>query len=640
MRSLLLFVALLLAFFAAAQWSDVFVSHWLNMTPAKLCAVDKPTVCVYVPKLTTLTNIDTSKTLLMAVYWSGTATRYSTTLLSDYAMLQAVAYSRGVTVVVNVTKPGLLYSPYSFNIYSFSSGVSGSTTSYRACGGYYSNAYSVDPGLYQVSNLWPPLYFLDVNTCTSYRLVDLVSNVDNVTVPWFSLYMASMLPNTTKIYYDSNWWSWNLNGTKHLYRTHFYSRTAPLGFGIYITDNVVRDTLVMPYDGRVGPQGYDTLQNATINYPPYGAGILYNIGQYPGDGAVFANIPTVPYGPSVKVTHIADGTAGYAVINVTSYFAGSGYFTYAAFFKRYAVVEVAAQDMVYTYATRGIACPYVAPGGGQTVYVLNRLDRVQEVEICNNATSPLIVALYYKSYYSTNIYFFADRIDPGACRRLRWDSYITSKPEIDIFTSERNFCNYRYAAYTMLYNPGWRHYLFANYTLKAAVPISPDAAYAAMWQQVMQTMAQMYNATNNAIQQWLKQQAATAQSLQSLAAATPQFQGTIKMDSSTSTWLQTTLNQLQKYQVVGPSVGGTISVSLQAPSAFTAAASAAAVATAWAASRKTLATAAFLAGFAVLATSLFVYYLYGAMVTTGLILAAVALMSIGAAAAWFRKSED
>jgi len=63
LRSLLLF-ALLPAALAAAQ--DVFISYWFNMTPTKLCAVDVPSRCFFIPRVDP--NVDPSKTLVIVTY--------------------------------------------------------------------------------------------------------------------------------------------------------------------------------------------------------------------------------------------------------------------------------------------------------------------------------------------------------------------------------------------------------------------------------------------------------------------------------------------------------------------------------------------------------------------------------------------
>jgi len=144
--------------------------------------------------------------------------------------------------------------------------------------------------------LTPPLYWLDINTCLSYKLVEKTSNVANVTLPWFSLYVAALLPNTTKIFYDSYLYSWNLNGVSHMYRTHFHQFLSPIGFGIYIANGNVTSTLVMrdyyisPIYAWSGPVGFDVLNNATLTRPTYSTAFLYNIGSTYGDAPFFRKV--------------------------------------------------------------------------------------------------------------------------------------------------------------------------------------------------------------------------------------------------------------------------------------------------------------------------------------------------------------
>ena len=642
LRSLLLLAVLFAASASAAQWSDIFVSYWLNATPVKMCAVDRPSVCAYVPK-PPFENLDPRKTLVVAVYRRHASTLWSATLLTDYAMLQAVVRNTPAWAVVNVTRPGLLYSSYSFDVYSFSRGTRGSSSSYVVCNKTYTHAYWADAGLYNVSRLTPPLYWLDISTCISYRLVERVDSVANVTLPWYSLYAAALLPNTTKIYPDSYWFSQNLNGTRHAYRTYFHSTppASPLGLGVYIANSTVVSTVVMKAGNLDGPWGYDALRNSTSPRPPYIRAVMYNIGTTYGDARLYAHIPTVPLGPRVKFTHIANGTAGYAVVNM-SHIGPTTQLAYEAFFARYAVVEVAAEDFTYVYATRGVACPLALPAGGAVVYTLNRLDRVQEIEVCNNSTAAVVLALLHTSPHSSiNQYFSADVVAVGKCARLRWDSSIASKPILFFFDSERKLCNRSHRSATTSYNVGWRHFYFANGTLRPVQPITPDAMYEEMWRRILEEMARMYNATANELQRWLQAQANASQSLQSLISSLPRFHGTIRMDSSTSVWLQTVLNELGRWHVPGPpSGGGGFSAGPPATPALTASAAAAAVATAWAASRRSLATAAFLAGFAILATALFTAALYGTTVTAALVTVGVMLMAVGAAAAWMRQTGE
>jgi hypothetical protein len=238
---------------------------------------------------------------------------------------------------------------------------------------------------------------------------------------------------------------------------------------------------------------------------------------------------------------------------------------------------------------------------------------------------------------------YGDRVEPRNCTRLRWDGAISAKPQLRVYTTPQDVCsNNNYVLSTTSYNPGWRYNLVGN-SLVPVGPISPDYNYASQLLELLRWLSQLYRNTWGNFTRYLNATRganATAFNMTSFYASMPQFVGNIRMESATSTWLRTTLNELQKWRVAAPAVGGAVSVSLQAPSALTASAAAVAVATAWAVSRRSLATAAFLAGFAILATALFVAALYGATITAALVMAAVILMSIGAAAAWQKQTGE
>jgi len=646
MSLLSLFFVALLAALASAQWSDVFVSYWINATPVRLCAVDQPSICVYVPK-PDLGGLDPSNVLLVAVSRSGPALRSdaASELLTEYSMLQAVARNAPVRVVINITRAGLLYTTSShFRIYSFRTGTWTSSTSYTVCGRTYPFAYWAEAGLYNVTNLTPPLFWLDTRTCTSYRVVATVSGVRNITMPWYSLYIATLLPNVTKIYHHSGLSAWVLNGTRHEYRTHFHHFLLPLGSGSYIAGNTVVPTLVMmnyyraAHFPRSGPRGYDVLNRIEYELPPYhDIAVLYNIGGAYGDAVFLVRLPRRPNGSSLDVAHVADGTAGFATINMSRY--PPSYFMYAAFFTRYTTVEVAVRDRHYTYATRGIACPYLRPLHSAPMYVLNRLNRVSEIEICNNTTNTVVMGLFYAALAQITMYdqyFFVDKIEPGRCARLLWDISLAAKPSLHIFTSESNFCRLNATRRTIEYNVGWRHYYFPNGTLRPVAPLTPDTAYESVWLDVIRTLAQMFNATMNVLQTWLQAQANATQNMQSLVSSLPRFHGTIRMESATSTWLRTTLNELQRWQVAGAS-GSFSSIALPAVPVAVAPAAAAAVAVAWAASRRDddVATTAAVAGIALALFGILMTLIYG---TGSLALVALGVIVAAAAAAWRRIS--
>ena len=659
LRSLFL-AALLFAVFAAAQY-DVFMSVRLNMTPVMQCVADAPNRCFYVPRIDL--NIDPTKTLAIVTFRDGTYVRAVTNPIGDYLLLRYIMSNTWYSwYIVSIPRPGLLYSPNPFKIGPAGSKSQTPASSYTACGKTYANAYHIAaPGAYNITPLQPPFYVLDLDKCVEYRIVEHQSAVDNITAGWYSLYLAELNPPARAIYYGgysgSASYAYVLNGTFHAYLTYFHGALQPLGEGFYIlqsrTAAHVASTLVMPaysygiFYSQRGPVAYDTWPDFRTYVGALGAVyVAYNIGLPPGDAYHMAllqgaNPPPAP----AELVYVADsgdgsgGASGYFLVKEQRPGAGASYITYH---RRYAVVHVSFSDGVYAYDTRGLACPMTSVYG--TGWTLNRLERSYEIEICNNNTNTVYVALYSGILYGTNVYMYGDRVQPRNCTRLRWDAAIDTKPYLRVYTTPQGLCAAanNYTLSTTNYSPGWRYNLIGS-SLVPVRPISPDYDYVSQLLELLKWLSQLYRNLQGNFSRYVNKTRsanATAFNLTSIYASMPQFIGTIKMESATSTWLRTTLNELQRWRVVGPAVGGAVSVSLQAPSALAASAAATAVATAWAASRRSLATAAFLAGFAILASSLFVYYLYGATVTVGLILAAVALMSIGAAAAWFRRAED
>ena len=635
LRSLLLFA--LFAVSAAAQPSDVydvFMSTWLNTTPTRLCAVDAPSRCYYIPRVDL--NIDPTETLAVVAYRCGAGSTCA--VLNPIGEYQLLSYVVTATMaprwyVIHVPRPGLLYAGVSFRIGPPGSGDGGkvSAASYILCGKTYQHAYYALPGTYNITPLPLPLYFVDPEKCVEYRIAASAGSVVNITAGWYSLYLAELNPAARRIYYDENRRAMVLNGTLHAYLTYFHGSYMPLGEGFYIlltsTTAQVAQTLVMPqfrYSAFIsyrGPVAYSAWRGfATFVGSPGVMYIHYNIGLPPGDG-FFMTVPLGVRPPALaEYVYITDGSAGYFLLKKPPAEAvGPGYATYHT---RYAVVHAAFSNGTHLYDTRGLACPML--GGRGTGWALNRLDRAYEVEICNNNTSAAYVGLYLEGRPAGSVnpeispgfwtYMYGDVIQPRNCSRLRWDSWIVAKPQLRVYTTPQGLCaaanNYTLA--TTSYSPGWRYALVGN-SLVPIGPIAPDYNYTAIWLDLLKYLNQLYTSILDDIRKKLnatKTSNATAPfNLTSLFTGR-QFLGTIKMDAATSTWLRTTLNELQKWHVAGAPVGGAVSVRLQAPSALTASAAAAAVAVAWAASRRSLATAAFLAGFAVLATALFAAALY------------------------------
>jgi hypothetical protein len=673
-RSLLLAVLLLAALAAAARpTEDVFMSVWLNMTPVRQCAADAPNRCFYIPRVDL--NIDPTKTLAVVTYRCGWYVCAVMNPIGDYLLLNYIMTAAHRWYIVNITRPGLLYSPSPFRIGPAGTSSQVRATSYTACGKTYPYAYYVAaPGAYNITPLQPPFYIVDLDTCVEYRFVVRETAVVNITARWYSLYLAELNPPARKIYHSDAGSTKNayvLNGTLHAYLTFFHHALRPQGSGFYIFQTSasvhVAQTLVMPYYHRSGyynhrgPVAYDVWNNN--NFPtktgsPGVSYVAYTIGLPPGDGYLMAVLPGAGIVAPAELMYVSGnasqvgGAVGYFLIDVPVLTQGAGYIVYT---RRYDVTHVAYADVSYAYDTRGVACTLRIDDVG-VGWALNRLDRVYEIEICNNNTHATYVVFYYGSvnfvgditgsviYPGFQLYMYGDRVEPGNCTRLKWDGAVVSKPHLRVYTTPQGVCaaSSNYTLSTTDYNPGWRYNLVGN-SLVPVRPISPDYDYASQLLELLKWLSQLYRNLQGNFSRYLNATRganATAFNLTDFFKSQPRFLGTIKMDSATSTWLRTMLSELQRWQVAAPAVGGAVSVSLQAPSALTASAAAAAVATAWAASRRSLATAAFLAGFAVLATALFTYYLYGATVSVSLVLAGVMLMTLGAAAAWFRRSED
>ena len=635
LRSALL-LALLLAALAAAQWSDVVMAVAVNTTTVKVCAVDNPTRCVFTPVLNA--TIDPLRSVVYATDYSA----QTGWIITPYTV---VIENTPIDVEVYVPAGGYIWH------YGNEFTVDGRAPDRMKLCGRNENVYGVlvGPGRYNIhidglyfwswAYYYSPLWFTTADCRASFMLVHQIDFVVNFTRRYALMVLYMPTANATYPYE----WTTALNGTAHAYFVRFGdARVAAAGF--YIANKTRMPTFAYydvfnVYKFFLGPHAYDAYLNKTLNPDVYRHVIVvYNIGPTPGDGVAVIDTPDSIYG-AAEVGWIGNGTGGYLRVLDNGVFEQKWL---EIFVKRYSFVEVAIKDDLYEYSTRTIACP---PYVGTTARVfdteLARLDRAKEIELCNNMTSAIYVALA-NTWYGT--YAFIDEIKPGECRRLRWDGvYGVEQTALEFYDSPQNLCRLERAAVRyggQDYATGWRYYVTSGYSLVPASPIDLDTLYAEMWKQIIENMAKQYNETQNVLQQWLQMQANATKKIEDYYKSLPQYQGTIRMESSTSVWLQSVLSVISRYTVPGlPPVGGGFAPA-PLPSGVSAAAAAAAVAVAWAASRRSLATAAFLAGFAILASALFVYYLYGTTVTAGLILAAVALMSIGAAAAWFRRAED
>jgi hypothetical protein len=648
----LLFAALLLAVLAAAQFewqSDMLISTWSNMSATKMCATDAPSRCYFVPKLDFA--VDPTKTLLIVTYQCGTSVCNVANPIGDYLLLRYIFTATKTWYIIDIPRGGLLYSPNPFKIGPVGSNMQVSATSYTVCGKTYNYAYYASAGSYNITPLQPPYYIVDINNCFEYRIVAPSGAVVNITTGWFSLYLAELMPYTRKIFYSNQGYA--LNGTLHAYFTYFHAFLNPMGSGFYIMGPRVSMTLVMPfyyYSGFYsfrGPVAFDVWSDYWLyGGAPGDLRIAYNIGPPPGDGFMMAVLAGTVASGGARLAYVSENATGYFVIQYPSRMIGAGYVTFQ---RRYAVVDVTLADNIYIYNTRGIACPIAYYNMG---WFFNRLDRSYEVEVCNNRTDAVYVTLgcvYLTSnlvggYITPGFYrnMYGDLIAPGKCVRLRWDSAIASdKPCLQVYKSAQDVCAYySYVISTTNYNPGWRHFLFQNNTLKAVAPIAPDYDFPSLLKQLVDLLGWQYKNVLGNYSKWYATQrnatqtnATQAANLTSFFASQLQFLGTIKMDSSTSTWLRTTLNELQKLRVVGTSASSFGAVSIPTVPTAVAPAAAAAVAVAWAASRRDddVATTVAVAGIALALFGILMTLVYG---TSSLTLVALGIIAAAAAAAW------
>ena len=612
----------------AGRWDDVLYSWMFNATPVKLCAVDAPTKCVNIIRLNATVN--PNKTIVVTIY-----PVLNVDVITEYSLLQAVASASTLSsVTIDLPVGGILYASNQFTVNSVTS------VYVKLCNSQYYYAVPVAAGRYTVRNVNLPLYLMDNKTCISYKVVATVSSVANITTP-YALFAVFEMPSSYKRA------SLGFNGTQHLYSLQtidaFFGRGFYLGNKTQIPMIAVQKEAI--YHGPVHFSAIRMTQRLVL-----GGGFAYTIGWTPGDGMAAVWVYQHFNTGRAEVAFFGDGFGGY-IIQERPYAYANMWRQFVIYAPRYSIVDITVFDGMYLWNTRTIACGGYA---GETAFYLSlprlptggflsRVDRAAEVEICNNSTYINYVGAYYiKSTGSVEGYFMIDRVEPGACRRFRWDA---TPDYVKFFNSTSDVCQnvptLRFAGSS--FTSGWRYYVTQNRQLiRSNTPITIDGMYLQTLNQTLQLLSSMYRNMTAELLQWYNTQANEQQalSLSSFIASQPRFLGTLRLDSATSTWLKTTINELQKWQVAAPAVGGAVSVSLQAPSALTASAAAVAVATAWAASRRSLATAAFLAGFAILATALFVAALYGAAVTAALVMAAVILMSIGAAAAWQKQTGE
>ena len=634
-------VALLLAVFAVAQWSDLIMITYYNATPVKMCALDAPTRCVYVIK-PNMTFYDPNKTSIFWMYYNPKTSPPTWTYggsVPDTALLQALYYNAGSKPSLSVDIPlaGFIYSPYPFYL-------DGMTADRLTVCGINSYVLPASAGKHTLTSFTPPVYFLEPKTCTSYLLAALISSVVNATVPWGLVYVIHM-PTATRALSATRF-----NGTAHIYNVNINGGSIgdlwPVGRGVYLGDGIYLPTVAMsagyklntwPWYGPVPFANYSQAQSASR------AVWIYTIGPSPSDGVALVRPPL----KMRELAYIAEDSAGYFafdspyayVTQFDSVITSSPQKSVVIYAQRYSLVEVAVSNGTHLFNARTLACPaYSTP----PLVVLFAYGLSKELELCNNRTDTVYVALYVSGMYYFN---FIDRLDPGQCRRVRFDGALRSSDVIYYFYSDaKTLCSKAPSLQGALFRvsglaPWYRYYVFSNNTVKQGPSIFADYGYGAAWSDLTMLLAQMYNSTLNELKKMLQQtqqQYNATQALQSFIASQPQVAGTIKVDSATSTWLKTTLNVLQKWRIVGSSASFG-AVGLPAVPAAVAPAAAAAVAVAWAASRRDddVATTAAVAGIALALFGILMTLVYG---TSSLTLIALGIIVAAAAAAWRRIS--
>lgn len=632
-------LSLLVALAAAqATWSDVVMSFYQNITQyvVKMCEVDYPTTCKYVPKLNMSLFPNVTSSYFAQIY---TSTGYVYNFYPpDYVLLQYIAFMPQDIPKATVYIPGygIIHSSQSFYVDGKAAGPQP-----PICGMTIAYGVVVAPGWHNITNIGEQIRWLDPTTCISYRLIDYASRVMNITGTAYLFFFY--MPTATKQYSvtTSNGVGMTvLNGSAHAY--YFpSSNTYYIASGFYLANSTWLPAAVVQvrsgYAGygtafTYGPVHYSAYSNATLYIPS--AYAMYTIGPDPGDGIIPVSFLNIALEGKLQLSFIADNMTGYVQLP------GALPSMLNIYVRRYALAEFAVSNGTYTYDMRLVACPgYVGQGGmtqKATYFVPPRLDRANEVEICNNTTKTYYVGIYVSA--SVTGYAWFDELDPGACRMLRWDGiYSSSQVTYNFFNSTYYLCENapQFSLAGSSCPAGWRCYLNSSNALVPTFPVDLDTLYAAMWSQFMQSLAQQYNATMSALQQWLNMQANATKSVTAFMNSLPRLVGTIKMDSATSTWLNTTLKVLKSYQVSGASAQyGTVALP-PAPLVIAPAASAA-VAIAWAASRRDedLTVTAAATGIALALFGVLMTLLYG---TASLSLVALGVIIAAAAAAWRRS---
>lgn len=649
-------LVLLAALAAAATWSDVMVAVTYNVSAVKWCSVNTADKCYFLPAWNA--SVDPRKGLAVIEtypYIYG----YNVMAVPSLYMLKMIYNSYyelpAYSLDIYIDRPGYLYSEFAnFTVNGRASGP------WSICNGkvYLNNGHWIQaPGTYRVvvndgRGRGDKLYFYEETTCAVYAVVASINSANylNITRRWITVTLY-YLKTGRRGDIQGAWFPWArpadswINGTKHLYTLRTNSMVA-IGDGWYIANKTRVPTVLALHPTSYfyyGPSHFDALSETRVSWP-YGNVLVQfmAVGADPGDGAVFVKLPTSFYG-SAQFAYISNETAGYIKVrdfwfSKQSNWAGRDL---TLVLQRYSLVEVTLMDDIYMYNTRGLACPpYINMSVNPPLELSAvRMDRAREFEICNNQTSPVYIALWVPSALGPHggYYTFVDKIEPGMCAKARWDGqYTNTKTRLDFYYRPQDYC-VKSPAFSIAggnYTYGYRYFLMANNTLVQGPPISPDTAFIDMWRMLMELMAQQYNETLNATKQWLQMQANMTKSLEDYYKSLPRYQDTVKMNSSTSVWVNAVYNVLKSYVASAPPTGGSFTpIAVPPPPVAMAPAAAAAVAVAWAASRRDddVATTAAVAGTALALFGILMSLVYGA---DSLTLVALGIIVAAAAAAW------
>ena len=555
----MLLLLAVLAAFAAAHWTDALYSFALNVTTKKVCTYDDPTTCIFVAVLNA--TLDVRNMYTTAVYydpaymmWLVAGVVHHYTILLKESTINLTVYTptgyilASEAVIINDRVPDTVpLCGRNFTAVRVSAGmqkISGSF--YYTCGAYF---------------CYEPVRFLNPVDCTVFPLVEHVSMLGNITNSWAYVYILYM---PTARHMDIHAFYELFNGTAHTYFTKVRGAT-PVGTGFYIANRTrIPAIVVVPdtYNVYYGPKAFDMIRDTDLEFYRSAACTAYTIGRTPGDGilAVYpywapARLDGKPEAPA-EVVYISDNSGGYfKFIGMPDHHV----FIYAT---RYSLADVVFWDGVHIYATRTIACPpYNSTTSQDGVYtILLRAEGSKEIEICSNKTSTAYLALAVHSLTITanfEYYTFIDRLEPGKCRRLRWDGSLrASDTKLYIFPSASAVClkspeTVKHGGSD--YVVGWRYYLMPDNSLVPAGPIEPDELYADIWKEIIRVMAQQYNATMTIIYELINQQDDVLKSIldylkQLMAWFDYRFS---ELESALSEWLKAILEMLRKISAPG-----------------------------------------------------------------------------------------